>query len=356
VISIENVEITPYKNLLVYPNIDGAGWTKAYEKNIVYTFDGPDSTNPTIATFQDAETGNSQGYWYSYGDYSPQEADTEYVVQLWAKVEEGYADVNFYTSDNTESANYPGEARYWSPSIRVNSTDGWKLLTWEFKTAPTWYSDSLSYQWSGTWGALDKTMSISAPSMMTKEDYYAQGLYTEKKYLIQVSIKDAPVIYNELDINIWDNFDDINTWNDIDQNPSQVRYIRDYLGQGSTANGANHWVEIQAFDSNDINVALNKTAYVDNNPSLLAPNLVDGDVDTTQWTLTNMSAGTYKTVDLGQIYTLNSIKVWHYYGDGRTYLFNKKEVSTDGIKWVTVFDSSVQGTYPESAAGHEIIL
>jgi hypothetical protein len=207
VISIESVEITPYKNLLVYPNVDGIGWSKGYEKNIVYTFDGPDTTNTTVATFQDALSGDSQGYWYSYGDFSPQEADTDYVVQLWVKVEEGYANVSFYTADNTEAANYGTEARYNAPNIRVDAADGWKLLTWNFKTKPTWYSDSLSFIWSGTWGALDNTMSISAPSMMTKEDYDAQSLYTEKTYLIQVSVSDTPMIYNELDNGIWENVD-----------------------------------------------------------------------------------------------------------------------------------------------------
>ncbi|HEU4830992.1 MAG TPA: discoidin domain-containing protein, partial [Candidatus Saccharimonadales bacterium] len=57
------------------------------------------------------------------------------------------------------------------------------------------------------------------------------------------------------------------------------------------------------------------------------------------------------TVDLGSIQQVDTIKVWHYWGDGRSYNDTKTEVSTDNSSWFTVFDSAVSGTYIESPAG-----
>lgn len=57
------------------------------------------------------------------------------------------------------------------------------------------------------------------------------------------------------------------------------------------------------------------------------------------------------TVTLSSAQDVSSIKVWHYYQDGRTYNATKTEVSEDNVTWTTVFDSATSGTYPETAAG-----
>jgi RHS repeat-associated protein len=59
----------------------------------------------------------------------------------------------------------------------------------------------------------------------------------------------------------------------------------------------------------------------------------------------------YLQVDLGAVYSVDKVKVWHYATDGRTYYNTKTEVSQDGVTWTTVFDSAVSGEYPETAAG-----
>jgi hypothetical protein len=59
----------------------------------------------------------------------------------------------------------------------------------------------------------------------------------------------------------------------------------------------------------------------------------------------------YVQVDLGTVFTLDRIRVWHYANDGRTYQDTKTQVSSDGVSWFTVFDSAVSGEYPETAAG-----
>ncbi len=59
----------------------------------------------------------------------------------------------------------------------------------------------------------------------------------------------------------------------------------------------------------------------------------------------------YVQLDLGAVYTVDKVKVWHYYSDGRTYHNTKTQVSADGVNWTTVFDSATSGEYPETSAG-----
>ena len=57
------------------------------------------------------------------------------------------------------------------------------------------------------------------------------------------------------------------------------------------------------------------------------------------------------TVTLASAQDVSSVKVWHYYLDGRTYYSTKTEVSEDNATWTTIFDSATSGTYQETAAG-----
>ncbi|MDD9266047.1 discoidin domain-containing protein [Paenibacillus sp. GCM10023248] len=128
----------------------------------------------------------------------------------------------------------------------------------------------------------------------------------------------------------------------------KVRYIRDTTN-GSTFNNAGHWVEIQAVNSSGTNIALGKpvtTSFVPvNSPSLIT----DGNTASENWCgqggLGNV------TVDLGAVYDIETVKVWHYYADGRTYHNTKTEISADGVTWKTVFDSAISGEYAETSAG-----
>lgn len=56
-------------------------------------------------------------------------------------------------------------------------------------------------------------------------------------------------------------------------------------------------------------------------------------------------------IDLKGTYTIDKIKVWHYWADGRTYHNTKTEVSEDGLNWTTIFDSAVSGEYKETEHG-----
>ena len=128
-----------------------------------------------------------------------------------------------------------------------------------------------------------------------------------------------------------------------------VRYIRDWAN-GSTANASNHWGEIQAIQySTGENIAKGKP--VTSNVTLSnSTRVTDGAISTTYATT---SAGYhYAQVDLGQVYyDIESILVSHCYVDGRTYRETKTEVSVDGLNWVPVFDSMIEGEYEETSSG-----
>ncbi|KRE33432.1 hypothetical protein [Paenibacillus sp. Soil724D2] len=127
----------------------------------------------------------------------------------------------------------------------------------------------------------------------------------------------------------------------------KVRYVRDWLN-GSTANTGNHWIEIQASDASGVNKALGKTVT-----SGQAGNLgvvTDGDVTSNNYATAPTGLSSV-TLDLGAVFDIASVNVWHYWADLRTYHNTKTEISSDGVNWTTIFDSSVSGEYAESAAG-----
>lgn len=136
-----------------------------------------------------------------------------------------------------------------------------------------------------------------------------------------------------------------------------VRYIRDWVN-GSSINSNAHWVEIQAWVGTT-NVASGKAeAGITSNKTLeftygSLPVLTDGSNET--YSYVNVSSPdepVYLQLDLGQIYpNLDSVKIWHYHGDGRTYYGSKTEVSSDEKNWYPIFDSLVEGTYPEQTEG-----
>jgi len=104
------------------------------------------------------------------------------------------------------------------------------------------------------------------------------------------------------------------------------------------------WVSIQGF-GNSTNVSQGTTAT--------DTSIVDGVVTTNPFY--NPGTGLKSvTVDLGSIKDINTIKIWHYFSDGRTFFNTKTEVSTDNTNWTTVFDSATDGVYTETSNGKSI--
>lgn len=131
--------------------------------------------------------------------------------------------------------------------------------------------------------------------------------------------------------------------------PNRIRYIRDWLN-GSTSNTSNHWVEIQAIDLNGVNVALGKSATTNGTGTSTLNLLTDGSTATSPYNGHNTGLN-WVAIDLDGYFELKEIKVWHYYGDGRTYHNTKTEVSDDGVHWYTIFDSAIEGEYKETSTG-----
>lgn len=67
---------------------------------------------------------------------------------------------------------------------------------------------------------------------------------------------------------------------------------------------------------------------------------------------------TWVQVDLEEVYKIDTIKLWHYYADGRTYHNNKVALSLKGDflgEEIVVFDTDENDKeYPETAAGKTI--
>lgn len=142
----------------------------------------------------------------------------------------------------------------------------------------------------------------------------------------------------------------------IKNNVIKVRYIRDWIN-GSTVNSGNHWVEIKAMRGST-NVAKNKTVTGSSPENATYPysRITDDNTATTVFATPSSSGGNqYVRIDLGVIYDdIDYIHVWHYYSDSRTYHNSKTEVSSDGINWITLFDSSKSNEYAETSAGHVV--
>lgn len=137
----------------------------------------------------------------------------------------------------------------------------------------------------------------------------------------------------------------------------KARYIRDWTN-GSTANGGDHWVEIKAYTFDGVNVSSGKTAITTNGSWDSSygnvSELTNGDINSRPYLGVNNAGPTYVQLDLGRAYYLETIYVWHFYDDGRTYYETKTEVSENGTDWVTIFDSATDGTYQETRGGHRI--
>ena len=127
-----------------------------------------------------------------------------------------------------------------------------------------------------------------------------------------------------------------------------VRYIRDTTN-GNTANGNNHWNEIEVFNDVGENIAWGKTVTVN---GVIYANSVATDGTVSSQYIDPGTGTRTMTLDLGFVEHINRIKIWHYYPDGRTYYNNVTEVSADGTNWITVYS----GQKPETSAGNEIIL
>lgn len=109
-----------------------------------------------------------------------------------------------------------------------------------------------------------------------------------------------------------------------------------------------------------MNVTLNKTSTKSANTTIsngYIEYVTNGNKSTDQYVaFSNSGDGNpvYVQIDLAEVYDVSKIVVWRYFGDGRTYNNTKVSISPDGTTWTDVFDSAVQGVYPETSAGKTV--
>ena len=127
-------------NIITNTNLD-IGWGKGYCAGIRWNdIDPPPRINSPVVSFID-NNADQAGYWYSYGDYAPQEPGKVYTVSLYVKTNDSNFRINHYTADNSEVG------RYWSETIRVPNDGKWHRVVWNSFTNPSnSQSNSLSFR------------------------------------------------------------------------------------------------------------------------------------------------------------------------------------------------------------------
>lgn len=140
----------------------------------------------------------------------------------------------------------------------------------------------------------------------------------------------------------------------------KIRYIRDWCGEGWGVSAGDHryssWRELMAINSKGVNLAKGK-AVTGETGLQTSTYATDGIVysDTIQNPFAQYTdyGLHYIKVDLGVIYeNIDTIRVWH--DSSCTFFGTKTEVSSDGVNWITVYDSATTGTYSEATEGHTI--
>lgn len=136
-----------------------------------------------------------------------------------------------------------------------------------------------------------------------------------------------------------------------------IRYIKDWLN-GNSINTEDHWVEIEIIDINRINRALNILPSTDSSILGNGAYATNGIITASDLSgFTDIGSGLhYLKIDLGLVYNIKYIKIWHFYNDGRIYYNTKTEVSGNDNDYTTIFDSAVSGTYNETSDGKTYIL
>ena len=231
--------------------------------------------------------------------------------------------------------------------VQVDLGDYYNL---EYTKIWHYYSDSRTYNESRT------QISIDGITWTDIFNSATEGTYTEtssgKTTQIQNSYSNLYYPGNRAPlVDYYLNYDYTGVNTDISRYPAtalpQTRYIKDFLNESNVSIG-NHWVEIEAYQ-NGINVALNKTITSPNTITNIQY-ITNGNTDSTQYT--GGDAGSVNvTVDLGDLYVIDVVKVYHYYLDGRTFFGTRTQISPDNSNWTDIFNSATAGTYAETQYG-----
>ena len=134
-----------------------------------------------------------------------------------------------------------------------------------------------------------------------------------------------------------------------------VRYIR-VGSNGSSINTDNHLVEIQAFEdginvakgtANSNSLTSNRTFSFETGSGSDSYDIVT-DENTSAAEYVRTPGSQYIQLDLGGVHSIDTVSVWRYWLDARTYTDSYVKVSEDGTTWHTISDGN---DYAETSAG-----
>lgn len=124
---------------------------------------------------------------------------------------------------------------------------------------------------------------------------------------------------------------------------NNVRYIYDCINgnyNNNTKEEQNYWLEIQAIQ-NGVNVAKEKNVITTDSSFKNQNYITDGIIDkASQYA----SGTTCVTIDLGALYNLDELAVWHNYTSSRNYINHTLAVSSDNSNWSYLKSTSSQTT------------
>lgn len=147
------------RNVITNVNLH-TGWTDSYTQNRLFDdIPPPPGVSSPVISFENDDT-DGDGYWYSYGDYAPQEASTTYTISVWVKTNQASnVIIRAYTADNSELG------RIITGDLTVNASEGWKRLVWTITTTADNESDSLSFRYLGLYEDGYTRLWMCAPQM-----------------------------------------------------------------------------------------------------------------------------------------------------------------------------------------------
>lgn len=132
----------PTTNVVTNTDLD-TGWSKDYCTSIQWNdYPPPFGIDSQVVSFIDSD-GNGSGYWFSYGNYAPQEPSTTYCISIYARTIGQSWNIRGYTADNSEVG------RQFTNTLTVPGDGNWYRLEYDSITTPAdTQSDSLSFQFT----------------------------------------------------------------------------------------------------------------------------------------------------------------------------------------------------------------
>lgn len=124
----------------------------------------------------------------------------------------------------------------------------------------------------------------------------------------------------------------------INEKLNKVKYIKDCIN-GSSANTASHWVELQAI-KDGVNLARTGTITPTVSGQANLALFIDGNAASSTYSSTSTTGLQCLTVELTEQVDLDEITVWHYWQDARKYKDNYLAVSSNNSDWIELHNYS----------------